>query len=355
MKKERFFGAKLLSLLLILASGLTFTACGDDDDDNNGQGGNGGGAVNWGQFSTKLPTPTYENVSAKYEVSTDNSENISSIELTASGNYIVAFGKSDQWARSTEPAADSKQQRFLGMKAKIAKTRAAYYDKVVEGKFVKENDNTFRLEGWGTVTVLENNGNAYSLIITLANGTRLPTLTAKKTTQMADNEKTNFLCRTWTFSSLRMILVVGGKTMYDKEYPITQLENFGADMYEMAKNITPDDVDDLEDYLDEWEDEEEDVPTGVIFTKSGTYMPLYKNSSLAISTWAWENIDTGLMRYSWNYDNMYDPNESGNVKVGSRGQQLMISESFSDRDSKYEEEELEGYSATMVYYLNEAK
>ena len=103
---------------------------------------------------------------------------------------------------------------------------------------------------------------------------------------------------------------------------------------------------------EDWDDED-DYPAGVIFTKSGSYIVLYKNEELAVSTWAWENYDTGLLRYSWNYEDLYDKYDSGNVKVGSRGTQLQVSESFSNRDSDYEEED-EG-DVTMVYYLNEAK
>ena len=82
-------------------------------------------------------------------------------------------------------------------------------------------------------------------------------------------------------------------------------------------------------------------------------MCLYKDEELAVSTWTWENYDTGLLRYSWNYQNMYDPYQSGNVKVGSRGSELQISESFSDRDSYYEEEK--DNEVTMIYFLKEAK
>ena len=214
------------------------------------------------------------------------------------------------------------------------------------------------------MTIEGGNSNAVSLKITLEGGTELPTLTAAKKTQMADNEKTTFLCRTWTFYSMRMIIKMpGGDVLYDKEYKMNELKNFGRDMYNMAKqqgydDWDEDDGDSLEDYMEEWEDDEEGLPVGVIFTKSGTYMPIYTNDQegeLAISTWTWENVDKGVLRYSWNYNDMNDPYASGNVKVGSRGAQLMISENFSNRNSDYDDDDDQYGSATMVYYLNEAK
>ena len=63
-------------LLIFLATGFMSYSCSDNDDDNNN-----------GNNSPTLETPIFESISAKYEVI--NGDNIKSIELTESGNYVV--------------------------------------------------------------------------------------------------------------------------------------------------------------------------------------------------------------------------------------------------------------------------
>ena len=334
--KNLFNYSRFMTLMAIAACTLTFTACGGDENED----------LNWGKFDTKLDTPKYENVSALYQV-TDNTSDISSIELTASGNYIVITNYGSR-AQETEQVAAKKH--FFISKRMNHMTRAGS-NHVVEGKFKQLSDTKFELEGWGIIEVQGSSNNALSIKIT-RNGVTSTVPVAKKT-QMENKEKTNYLCRTWDFSSIRMILKMDGSSVYDKEYKMTELKNFGRDMYELYKKYYPKEMEDetLEEYLEDWE--LDDYPTGVIFTKSGTYMCLYRDEELAVSTWTWENYDTGLLRYSWNYQNMYDPYQSGNVKVGSRGSELQISESFSNRNSYYEEEQ--NNEVTMIYFLKEAK
>lgn len=339
--KQVFNQFWLLSLLMIAAGALTFISCGSDDE-------NGGGDVNWGKFDTKLSTPKYEDVSALYQITSSNS-NISSIELTASGNYIV-INKNQLYAPQ-QVQQKVKSRFFMSVRKKQA-TRASN-NIIVEGKYTKISDTQFELEGWGIIEVQGSKDNALEIKITRDG--QETTLPVTKKTQMDSKENTNFLCRTWNFSTIRMIITMKGSSIYDKEYKMSELKNFGRDMYELARKYNADDMDEddtLEDYMEEWNDID-DYPTAVIFTKSGSYIVLYRNEGLAISTWTWENYDTGLLRYSWNYDSMYDKDSSGNVKVGSRGEQLQVSESFTDSDSDYEED-YEG-DVTMVYYLNEAK
>ena len=345
---KKFFGYfRLFSLLAIAASTLTFTACGDDDDDDKGGGNNtnNSGQVTWGQFDTKLATPKYESVSGLYKVTDPNSD-IESIELTASGNYIVIYNGIKSRQMEQTPA----KKHFFMSKLKNRLTRGSY-SSIVEGKYKQISENKYELQGWGTVEIHGTGDNVESIDVT-RNGETM-TIPVAKATQMPDKEKTNYLCRTWNFSSMRVIINMGGKAIYDKEYKMNQLKSFGRDMYELAKKYYPDEMDDvtLEEYLEEWD--ADDYPTEVVFTKAGTYMCVYNDGELAISTWTWENYDTGLLRYSWDYSDMYNEYYSGNVKVSSRGSQLQVYENLSDRDSDYEDED-EG-ELTVISYLNEAK
>lgn len=70
---------KLLAMAVAMMFTATcFTACGSDDD------GEGIGNID-------LPTPQYEQVSGKYEITQAGSP-YESIELGASGNYVVTRG-----------------------------------------------------------------------------------------------------------------------------------------------------------------------------------------------------------------------------------------------------------------------
>ena len=105
----------------------------------------------------------------------------------------------------------------------------------------------------------------------------------------------------------------------------------------------------------------------VTFTKAGTYLVTYNDNTLAVSTWSWINEKTGLLRYSWNYDNMDDGSEAGTVKVSYRGAQLAVQEDLDDQemdsrktrandDDDWDDEDYEDYFQTsMITYCNESK
>lgn len=92
-------------------------------------------------------------------------------------------------------------------------------------------------------------------------------------------------------------------------------------------------------YNDDWDDEDEEdfgdmdllqdsqFPTQIIFTNAGSYVVFYKDNSLAVATWTWENDSQTKLRYSWNYADMGYNTGSwqvpyGVVEVGFRGNQL---------------------------------
>ena len=110
MKQKKIFSYLLLAISLTL-----FTACNGENDVKD----------------DILQTPTYENVSAKFEI-TDSHSGISSLELTASGNYIVINKKyKSKTDRNTEtgllPNGMFQTDAFA--------TRASVYGNIIYGKF----------------------------------------------------------------------------------------------------------------------------------------------------------------------------------------------------------------------------
>ena len=89
------------------------------------------------------------------------------------------------------------------------------------------------------------------------------------------------------------------------------------------------------------------LPEEVVFTKAGTYMVSYDNQMLAVSTWAWENMSTGLLRYSWNYDDMYDEEMAGTAWVSFKNNDLYLNETYKETEDgdTYEEQAITILSA----------
>lgn len=363
MKKYFLQMSKMLSLAAFVMIGLmTVVACGSDDDDNGGNGGNGGNG--------KLDNPEYADVAAFYEITSPDSD-IKTLELTESGRYLITL-RGGYKARNMKNTLH--KHHFLGVAHK-ALTRNTTYGNVIEGKYTKKGDGTFELEGYGTVTITGSSDNALSIEVTTKDGTKLPTLTAQRKNQKPESDETTKLCRTWDLASIRMIIDMQGKNIYDKEYKMDELYKFGRDMYELNKKYFGYDLDDdesAEAYENEWKEEMKDYTNTVTFTKAGTYLVTYNDNTLAVSTWSWINEKTGLLRYSWNYDNMDDGSEAGTVKVSYRGAQLAVQEDLDDQemesrktranddddwdDEDWDDEDYEDYFQTsMITYCDEAK
>lgn len=339
---------KFMSLMLALTACTTvFTACSKDDDDN------ASGEFNYNLKAENLETPKYEKNSALYVINSEDS-NIKSIEFTSSGDYIIVPSYNVYGARE-----DNRKPSIM-RKAMKMMTRA-YESGIIYGKYTVREDGTYVLDGYGTITVKGSTDNAISLDINPNNGEPY-TLEAAKKTQLPESQLTNDICRSWSFGSFRFIFTVPalGGTLLDKEYKMNEISQLNKDMEEIAKKYASqfDDEDDdpyKEDYEDDYAEDIElgEMPEHVIFSKAGTYMVLYTDKTLAVSTWAWENESKGLLRYSWDYNDMYS-GPSGNVQVGFRGNQLAFTESITERDTDYEDVELES-TVTIVWFMNEVK
>lgn len=178
---KKFFNLNLLlSGLLMVACAFTFTACSDDDDDgllDNPPYVDGGGP---------LDNPTYADDAVKFEI-TEASSQYSSIELTASGDYIVVKNQ-------TSPYSTVK-----GMKSKKeATTTPQSNSNVICGMYTKNADGSYDLANFGKIVIAEQ-----SITITTSDGTTT-THTVSKSPRVLDMSSALF--RTWKAAKFRVIV-----------------------------------------------------------------------------------------------------------------------------------------------------
>lgn len=248
MKKLNLF-FMAMTMLFMAAS---LTACSDDD--NNG----GGGA--------DLPTPQYEQVSGKYAITSEGSP-YESIELSASGNYIVTRSYGG-YSLATQ-AAGTARKSMLGMTADKNATRTTSDGYYIYGTFTDLGNNEYALEGFGTIKLVYSGSNVTDIEVT-TNGTT-QTYTAEKAATMGDDDMSNALCRTWKVEKVRDKYLDKG-TGEESDVTVTP-ENpgeFGSDM-----------------------------GSEVMFSKSGTYLIMRLDGTIDIAEWKWKDRGAGQLYYAW--------------------------------------------------------
>ncbi len=330
---------RLMSMTLVAIVSLGFFSCSSDDDDN--QGG-----------STSLETPKYESVSALYEVTGNSGIDIKSIELTASGDYIIT---KNPYSGFAAPRNGKSVDKKKGLFHKALATRAVSdYGWIICGKYEKIDDTTFELERWGRIKITGSSDHAMSIEVTPVGSSSSYTVPVAKKEQHPNSSLTDKLCRTWSIGSMRITISFGNRQIYNKEYKMTELSKFNEDMKKLEQQYGFDDDEDDDYYGDDEDDDEffdgiDNYPEKIIFTKSGTYMVMYSQEELAISTWRWQNESKGILHYAWNYYD--DEYAAGDVNISFRGNQLAIKESLSDDEDGDDEEG----SIVATYYLDEVK
>ncbi|MDE6650718.1 MAG: hypothetical protein K2K45_12400, partial [Muribaculaceae bacterium] len=232
----------------------------------------------------------------------------SSVEFTASGNYLITEKSYTPYYSPASSLVGSNEHKHGNIfNSKMQASTRDSYDGVIYGKYTINSDGEYVLDGFGTIKVISNGGTAVDLEITTNSGYEI-VVGANRDNIMTESDMTNKLCRTWKFSKVHLILWEEGKKVFDKTL---SMKEYG-----------------------EW-DELDELPENVIFTKSGTYLVTYSDGDLAVSTWRWENEKKGILRYSGDYDHLYDEYESGTVEVSFDGNQLVIVEE--DYDEEYDE------------------
>lgn len=240
--------------LMLVCTAIGFVSCSDDNE-----GGTG---------NIDLPTPPYESVSGKYEI-TSASSPYESIELGASGNYIVT--------RSYGGYSMTAQAGARTRKSMLAKsgttTRSTEYGGIIYGTFTETGENEYALDGFGTIKLNYTGSEVTGIEITPANG-QTQTYTAEKTATMGDDNITNALCRTWKVEKVRDIY-------FDKQTG-----------EETDETVTPDNPGSFGN----------EMGYEVMFSKSGTYLISRLDGSIDLAEWKWRDRSKGTLYYAWDGD-----------------------------------------------------
>ena len=271
---KKYCKISFLVLLTVLVVPCFFS-CSDDSED----------------VVVNMNPPQYESVSGKYEI-TDSSSPYASVELGASGDYIVI-------KRSNSNTASSLKKENL-FSRKSPASRAVTYGNVVYGTYTPIDNESFNLEGFGVIQLKSNGGQGITdITIKLDSGSEM-NFTVKKAETMGDDELTNALCRTWKVLKIHE----KGYDSYDGEYDDT---------------YTPNDYD--------------GVISEVMFSKSGTFLSFYNDNEIEAHFWKWENQGEHQIRYSW--DNVWNnDDEEGNFTVNfSSDNKLTIYEYYRDYET----------------------
>lgn len=325
MKKKNLF-YYLMAITMMAMMSVNLTSCGSDDD------GESGGS------SAPFATPKYESDAAKYVIS-ESGASYQSIELTASGEYIIV-------PSSTVYSSSTIKNGFSAFLQKNFVTRAGSSSQIIYGKFTKIADGEYQLEGFGKIKIEGNGGTACSLTITPDGGSTY-TLTAAKQNVTTDSSMTNALCRSWLFDRMRLQLNYNGKTV-DKTVNRDNLYELFKALYETFPEMSDGEPLPSEEEFNKYAEEYSSSfnwPSKVVFTKSGTYLVSYTSSRLAVSTWVWEDEGSGILRYSWNYEDMYSNGNSGTVNITFSDSNLVMTEKTASK----------GMDITMTYYMNELR
>lgn len=306
--------------------------------------------------NTEFDTPAYEAESAKYIVTSENAE-IKSLELSASGNYIVV--KNDSYYGNYSIGT----REFIVNNFMISKpttTRAAEYENIIYGKFTKIGEDRYELEGYGTVVITRTGDEAVDLEIILKNGKTL-NVGAQKEKKLTDSAATNNLCRTWKIAKVGISIKIGF-LKFNKMMEHEKINELLKDYVRWAAKAGDEDMneEEINEAIDEMINEYNEVkPISMIFTKSGSYMVEYQNGEIGISTWKWENEEEGIFRYSWNTNDIYSQNLGGTCSVSYKKNMLVITEIMGaeDEDDYYEEEgEYDDIiKISLMYGLEEVK
>ena len=192
---KKYCKISFLVLLTVLVVPCFFS-CSDDSED----------------VVVNMNPPQYESVSGKYEI-TDSSSPYASVELGASGDYIVI-------KRSNSNTASSLKKENL-FSRKSPASRAVTYGNVVYGIYTPIDNESFNLEGFGVIQLKSDGGQGITDITIKPDSGNEMNFTVKKAETMGDDELTNALCRTWKVLKIHE----KGYDSYDGEYDDTILSS----------------------------------------------------------------------------------------------------------------------------------
>lgn len=263
-----FLFKRTLGVVAGIAIVCSLSACSSDDDDAP-ETVDLDQAPEVGEIPS-LPTPVYEASAAKYELS---SGSISSIELTAAGDYIII----NNGYRATD-----------------------VFPPVICGKYTKNSDTEYILENYGTIVIEGSTENAVSLQITPTGGVTT-TVAAHKASTIQNSAITDAVCRTWNLDNCGMRLSFNNALVFNGMKPVSEYDNLREEANSAWESYLKSHYGFEEDEFDEYEPIGY-YPVKIIITKAGTYMVEYSNETVAVSTWYWLDEMKGKFQYSWDYD-----------------------------------------------------
>ena len=291
--------------------------------------------------TTEFETPQYEDVSAKYTIESQSSR-IRSVELTASGNYLII----------TNGANYSKRVGTLGVNKNIflnlGIVTRANYNNVIYGKFTKISDTEYYLEDYGTIKITETANDSYKIEVQQNNGMTFE-VGARKEEQFTTSTATNKLCRTWEIDKIGLTVKIKGTNFsFSKTVEEDNFKGLLLSLVSWMEQLSGEKLEEYEKnqitYIADAYNQSR--PTEMTFTKSGTYTVNYINDAIGVSTWTWINEATGKLQYSWNIDNINDEGLGGEVTIKYSGNTMKVYEISGDNES---------VEATIIYHLTEVK
>lgn len=327
---KKFKLRSLLKAMAVMILPLSLASCNSDDDNESS--------------SANIEAPKYEAEAAKYEITSSDAD-YSSIELTASGNYIIVKNPSTNGARtlagrSTEVSATKHFSLLRPAKKSVASRAGEWGSGILYGTFTKVGENEYKLGNLGTLKVTVKNGVACSLNLVYSDGTTKTFDGNKSEVKGNTGALTNFMCRTWNISQIRVYYKLNGQALFD--ISANSFNELAQKIKEFIKN------NDSEEDFDESDFEVPNPAKQIIITKNNTYMVVYEDSELAIANWKWENESQGKFRYSWDVESSYEEYTSV-ATAASQGNNLIITEEYTDT------EDGETETSGTVYTLTEAK
>lgn len=283
MKQNKFF---TLMTTMLLALG-TLVSCSSDDDD-----------------VASAPTPQYETVAARYDITSSNSP-YESIEFTASGNYIlIQNGSARAKQNATRALAPKSKFTASALVAKsVPQTRASYNQVILTGTYSYAN-GVYTLDNNTTVSVtVGEDGSYYNVVFTNGDGTTSTFEADKAVTQITNSAKTNLLCRTWNMGEIKYTVKHNGKTVFT--WSGSEYKDFDSKWAAFLKQNYPTVY--ASDYGDDYEyDDDDDFIDQAIFTKSGTFLRTWVTKDgvkeYDYDYWKWQNESAGIILWAYPED-----------------------------------------------------
>lgn len=276
--KKQIFGL----MALILGACISFTACSDDDDDDN---------QNEDLWVGNLENAKYEADAVAFDI--NGSSEISFIELTSSGNYIVLPASSYTNYSGRSCASDERHSFLKSVITPVS--RSGEFHKF--GKFSKTGQNEFMLENFGRLVI--NSGNNLDLYLTNGEHRQLNGTRRSKMESTALNDR---FCRSWKLQHIiEQELDANGKVVSSHECS------------------TPEEL--QEDYI-----------MLFVMSKAKTFLQIdWDNTFDDFGEWKWLDESQQTFAYRWNDD----PDFSGYISVKFNGNKCIFTEEYKEEYAGY--------------------